>query len=129
MAKSIAQKLLIKSGYTVRFINAPDDYESQIGELPDNVTLTDSDSADVVQLFVSNISDLEQYVSTAINVLKENGILWISYPKKSSKVETDISRDVGWDVMDTHDYRPVMQVSIDDTWSALRWRPKDQVGK
>ncbi|MEM9952675.1 MAG: hypothetical protein AAF846_13800 [Chloroflexota bacterium] len=129
MAKSIAQKLLIKSGYTVRFINALDDYESQIGELPDNVTFTDSDSADVVQLFASNISDLEQYIGTAINALKESGILWISYPKKSSKVETDISRDVGWNVMDTHDYRPVTQVSIDDTWSALRWRPKDQVGK
>jgi len=55
--------------------------------------------------------------------------LWISYPKRSSKVETDITRDVGWDVVYKAGLEGVTQIAIDDTWSALRFRPADRVGK
>lgn len=52
----------------------------------------------------------------------------IDYPKKSSKVETDISRDVGWDAVKKTDWEGVAIVAIDDTWSALRFRPVAEVG-
>jgi uncharacterized protein YbdZ (MbtH family) len=55
--------------------------------------------------------------------------MWVSYPKKSSKVKTDISRDAGWEIMAENSLRPVTQVSIDKTWSALRFRPVEQIGK
>ena len=58
-----------------------------------------------------------------MGALKLGGLLWFSYPKKSSKVETDITRDVGWDALGSTGLRPVTQVAIDDTWSALRFRP------
>jgi hypothetical protein len=61
--------------------------------------------------------------------VKQDGLLWVSYPKRSSKVETDISRDVGWEVMAEAGLRPVTQVSIDEIGSALRFRPVEAVGK
>ena len=65
----------------------------------------------------------------ALESITYDGVLWISYPKRSSKVKTDLSRDVGWDVVANAGLRPVTQVSVDETWSALRFRPLEQVGK
>jgi len=65
----------------------------------------------------------------AIAALKYDGLLWISYPKRSSKVETDLTRDRGWEVMTEAGLRPVTQVSIDALWSALRFRPLERVGR
>jgi hypothetical protein len=67
--------------------------------------------------------------SVAIAALKYDGLLWISYPKRSSKVETDLTRDRGWEVMTEAGLRPVTQVSIDALWSALRFRPLERVGR
>jgi hypothetical protein len=65
-----------------------------------------------------------------MDAVEYDGLFWISYPKRSSKVETDLSRDILWEIMvaDTH-LRPVTQVSVDNVWSALRWRPEPEVGK
>jgi hypothetical protein len=57
------------------------------------------------------------------------GILWICYPKKSSEVKTDISRDVGWDVVHKAGWEGVTLISVDDIWSAMRFRPTQDVGK
>jgi hypothetical protein len=54
---------------------------------------------------------------------------WASYPKRSAKVATDLTRDHGWEAFATADWRPVTQVSIDDVWSALRFRPLAEVGR
>jgi hypothetical protein len=54
---------------------------------------------------------------------------WISYPRKSPKVATDPSRDVGWDIVAEVGLRPVTQVSVDEVWSALRFRAMERVGK
>ena len=80
-----------------------------------------AEDLDFILLFGKNVTELGNLVLTAIKSLKHDGLLWISYPKKSSKVKTDISRDVGWDVMSQHGLRPVNQISIDQIWSALRF--------
>ncbi|HWW82135.1 MAG TPA: hypothetical protein VNZ26_00955, partial [Vicinamibacterales bacterium] len=82
---------------------------------------------DVVQLFVKNVEELNQTAPTAIRAVKPGGIFWISYPKLSAKTDSDITRDVGWDVVKKEGLRPVSQVSIDEVWSALRFRPVEQV--
>ena len=58
-----------------------------------------------------------------------DGLLWVCYPKKSAKIESDLSRDVIWELMQDSGLRPVTQVSIDKTWSALHFRPVEKVGK
>ena len=112
-------------------MNPPPGYMDELGELTEGVELSDKPDGnfDFVHVFVKNFAELEKLAPTAMRVLKYDGILWISYPKKSSKIETDISRDVGWDIMKQNGLRPVAAVSINEIWSALRFRPYQKVGK
>lgn len=106
-------------------------YIEKLGHLPEGVQIVDasSEDQDFVQTFVKNIAELEEFGPTAIESVKYDGLLWICYPKKSSKMKTDISRDIGWEIMAENRLRPVTQISIDETWSALRFRPLEAVGK
>lgn len=65
----------------------------------------------------------------AATAVKDDGLLWGSYPKKSTNVESDLWCDVVWEVMKPSGWRAVTQISIDDIWSALRYRPEARVGK
>ena len=49
-------------------------------------------------------------------------LTWIAYPK-AGQLETDLNRDILWELLDGKGVRPVRQVALDDTWSALRFRP------
>ena len=128
---SLIKKLRIKPGQRIIVINPPPGYLDQLGDLPEGVGLANQpeDTFDFVHLFVKNVAELERLGPSALRAVKHDGLLWISYPKRSSKVETDISRDVGWDVIKEAGLRPVTQVSIDAVWSALRFRPVERVGK
>ena len=127
----LAKKLRIQSGQRIMVFNPPAGYLEKLGDLPEETRIADASSEDLdfVQFFVKDIAELERYGLGAIKSVKYDGLLWLCYPKKSSKVKTDISRDVGWEMMAENGLRPVTQVSIDETWSALRFRPLEQVGK
>ncbi len=132
MAENLVRKLGIKTGHKLLILNAPDGYTTMLGELPDGATLaTDPASAsgayDFVQVFVRNKADADQYAAQAMAALKPDGILYFAYPKLSSKTKTDINRDSGWDAMLQAGWETVRAVSIDNTWSGLRFRPSGQV--
>ena len=126
MAKSLAQKMFLKAGYVAAVVNAPDGF--LLGELPEGATVVDEINGryDWLLLFVKNKEQLDALGDGAMTAVKSDAPLWIAYPKKSGKIKTDINRDKGWDVMGAVNWRPVTQVSIDETWSALRWRPKTE---
>ena len=128
---SLVKKLRIEPGQRIAIINPPPGYIKELGDLPDGVEVTDEPggTVDFVHLFVKNIADLERHAPEALAAVKHDGLLWVSYPKRSSKVETDLTRDKGWDVITQAGLRPVAQVSIDDVWSALRFRSADLVGR
>ena len=65
----------------------------------------------------------------AAEAVKHDGLLWVSYPKTSSGVESDLLRDVVWKSVAKTGLRPVTQVSVNDKWSAIRFRPADKVGE
>lgn len=74
-------------------------------------------------IFIKDESDLRETAPQSIHNLSEDGILWFAYPGKSStRNDSDISRDRGWDLVRAHGFKPVRQVCIDDKWSALRFR-------
>ncbi len=106
---SLIKKLGIKPKYRLLILHAPEGYREQLGTLPAGV-------------------ELEKHGPMAIKLVKPGGLLWISYPKLSSKVPTDLSRNVLWEVFPNKEWRPVTQISIDEVWSALRFRPKSEVG-
>lgn len=130
MSKTIAQKLLLKEGYTLVLVNAPDGYAERIMTLVEDITISeDAENVDMVHVFANTIAELETYAVSAMKRVKDDGLIWISYPKMSSGIKTDINRDTGWESVFSANYRPVTQISIDDTWSALRFRKSDKVGK
>ena len=126
----LIKKLRIQPGQRLLILNAPEGYLSNLGQLPDGVEVKDvlDGVFDFVQVFVKSITELEKQVPVAIKAVKYDGLLWICYPKQSSGIKTDINRDTGWSVVQKAGLRPVTQVAIDDTWSALRFRPVERVG-
>jgi hypothetical protein len=130
---SLIKKLGIKPKQGVLLLNAPEGYFEQIGVLlPADVELfstpASDDTFDVVLQFVHNKADVEKDTPIAIELVKPGGRLWISYPKQSSKISTDINRDILWKIFPNSEWRPVAQISIDEIWSALRFRPTSEVG-
>jgi len=125
------KKLGIKPGYCVLVLNAPAGYETLLGDFPEGVELSTEVSGDgqfdVVHAYVSSRSDLDRLAEPAMSNLKPGGALWFSYPKKSSKVKTDMDRDNNWEPLTGAGLRVVTAISIDDTWSGLRFRPVSDV--
>ena len=131
MPNSLAGKLLIKAGASVLFLHQPEGYPAALGDMPPDVTIemTGRRAHDVVMLFVKSQAELASKSKRAVAAVRPGGILWITYPKQSGAVKADINRDSTWKVMEPTGWRPVTQVSIDETWSALRFRPVADVGK
>ena len=130
---SLIKKLGIKPKQRLIILNAPEGFSEQIGTLlPADVELlttpTSAGNFDVVLQFVRSKVEVENDTPVAIGMVKPGGRLWLSYPKQSSKVPTDINRDILWKIFPDSEWRPVTQISIDEIWSALRFKPKFEVG-
>jgi Bacteriocin-protection, YdeI or OmpD-Associated len=125
MENPLIKKLHIKEGMKVTVINAPEAYIKTLGKLPKNVKIETGPKGlfDLVHLFVRNKAELSRMVQSAAGLLKPDASFWISYPKKSSKVKTDLSRDESWAIMAEMNFEGVSLVSIDGTWSAGRFKP------
>ncbi|MGE0090918.1 MAG: hypothetical protein AB7S50_15725 [Bacteroidales bacterium] len=119
--KSISQRLFIKSGYRVALIGAPDDFIDKMGQLPEKVIITRSvgKSTNMVQSFVENRVGLIDFLE---NLYKENNelMIWIAYPKGTSKIKTDINRDIIVKISSEFGLKPVAMISIDEKWASLR---------
>jgi hypothetical protein len=111
---SLASKLQLKEGETVRLVNAPKDVDLGVK--------TATSRADAVIVFVRNRSELGEHAKVALDHAAEDRLTWIAYPK-AGQLDTDLNRDVLWKLLDGKGVRPVRQVALDDTWSALRFRP------
>jgi hypothetical protein len=122
MEKSLADKLRYKQGRAI-ILNLPEGLNMGINSEADlNGTFN------FLQLFVRNYQELETWVPQVVDKLNDEAIFWICYPKQTSKIKTDVNRDIiGKVVEDTTEYRLVSNVAIDDTWSALRLRLKSKV--
>ena len=125
----LIKKLRIQPGQRILVLNAPEGYLSDLSWLPEGVELRQKPEGtfDFVQVFVKSVAELSEHAPNAIKAVKYDGLLWFCYPKQSSKIKTDINRDTGWTIVRQAGLRPVTQVAIDDTWSALRFRPIEHV--
>ena len=120
--KSIAQKLFIKPGIKFLLVNPPDGYLTRMGELPiGTILLSDSSCiVEAIQVFVSNRTELEAQLPMLKELLAPKGMLWVTYHKGTSRVKTDINRDMINAYALTLGLEGVAMISIDDDWSALR---------
>jgi hypothetical protein len=115
-AKTTAEKLLIKPGTAVW---ASDPAQIGVVALPGDARTVDGPAdADVALVFAADAASLR--ATLAAHDLHGAGAVWVVYPKGN---RADINRDNLWPILAEHGMRPVSQVSVDDTWSALRFRP------
>ena len=122
---ALAKKLKLKPGQHAAIINAPDGYLKELEPLPADVQLSDSlkGKFDWIQLFVKNKSEIDKLAPRAIKAMKPESMLWITFPKGASKIQTDLTRDKGWDVLQNADLKWLVLVSVNATWSAFALRP------
>lgn len=125
----LTKRLGIKPGQRVLVLDAPDSYWQRLGKIPEGVELSTRPEGefDVVQAFVTRKADADRLWSIAYAALRTGGMLWFAYPKKTSKVQTDITRDAGWDAAWAQGWTAIATVSIDETWSGIRFRPASDV--
>jgi len=121
----VAKKLLIKPGKRWLFYSAPDNYLATIEPLPDGAEAIFSPGGvfDGVQLFVMNSTELIDRLKIIMPILKPDTTFWITYPKKSSGIVSDLEMMSSWDELDKYGYNGVAAAAIDEIWTALRFRP------
>jgi hypothetical protein len=118
----LPQKLGIKSGMTVVALNAPADYRKLLGKLPSDVTFASriSTACNFVHLFTKRRSELAKQLKDLRKKIAQEGVVWISWPKKSSGVATDITEDVIRDVALPIGFVDIKVCAVDETWSGLK---------
>lgn len=126
----LVKKLGIKPDNQVAFVNAPENFAKQL-ELPAGVTITSparSEDLDLIVLFVTSqqtlISSFPQYSGK----IKPSGMLWVSWPKKASGVQTDLNENVIRDIGLANGLVDVKVCAVDEVWSGLKFviRLKDR---
>jgi hypothetical protein len=108
--------------------NAPENYLPSLEPLPEGTTIAykAKGNFDGVQLFVKNSTELAAGLKIVVPVLKADTILWIIYPKKSSGIESDLEMMSCWGEPARYGLRGVAAAAVNETWTALRFRPEGQ---
>ncbi len=121
--KEISHKLRIRTGNHIAVLHAPAPYEGLVGRLPPGVAVSTRMEGiyDLVHAFFTRLEDLSRQVDGLRTAMADKGILWISYPK-GGQANTDLNRDILREYLAENGLEAVSQVSIDDTWSALRFK-------
>ena len=125
----LINKLGIKEDFNVLFVNEPVHYLDLLGKLPTGVSRIASDtSADFIHFFTKEKKELVAMLPRLKSMLAKNGMLWVSWPKKSSKVSTDISDAVVREVGLAAGLVDTKVCAVDEVWSGLKfmYRTKDR---
>lgn len=134
MSKTIAEKLRIREGMKIAPLHAPEKFISNLAPLPGKINVLNSlkNSPDQIHWFVRNKAEMEKEVKEVLQSLQPGILLWIYYPKGTSKIQTDLTRDKGWEgLMKMNTLQWISLISFDDTWSAFACRliGKDDAGQ
>ena len=118
----LAKKMKLKAGAQAAVINAPENY---VDELRHDTALspTLNGKFDWIQIFVRNRSELDELAPKAAKALRPESTLLISFPKGSSKIQADLTRDQGWESVQKLGLKWINLVSVNATWSAFALRP------
>ena len=124
----LAKKLQIKPGKHWLLFNAPSNYLPSLEPLPEHATVSYQarGSFDGVQLFVKNSAELIESLKVVMPVLQPDSVFWVIYPKKSSGIKSDLEMMSSWDELGKYGYGGVAAAAINETWTGLRFKPKEQ---
>lgn len=121
--KTLAAKLGVREGDTLAVLDAPAHYASLVEPLPVGVRLIDGPDpqARILHLFATDRADLQAKVSTAFGGRPDGGMVWVSWPKKSSKLFNDLTEDGLREVILPTGWVDVKVCAVDADWSGLKF--------
>ena len=118
--KPVAERLQVKGNRRLAVVGASAALEKTVGA---GNARADLAAAEVVLLFAPDRASLEKGLPKILKAMLPTAILWVAYPKLSSKLAGDLSRDTIHGLAPKHGLDTVSQIAIDDDWSALRLKP------
>ena len=119
---ALAKKMKLESGLKAAVINAPENYMDELRH-DTAVSPTLNGKFDWIQIFVKSKAELDALAPKASRALRPESMLWISFPKGTSKIQTDLTRDKGWEILQGLDLKWITLISVNETWSAFALRP------
>jgi hypothetical protein len=120
----LVKKLGFKSGFRVAFVNAPREFASDLGDLPDDIQILNDNlrsPLDLVVLFVTSQRAMNSGFPKLAKKLANNGMLWVSWPKKSSGVATDLNENIIRSIGLDAGLVDVKVCAINEVWSGLKF--------
>jgi hypothetical protein len=126
MNEQLLKKLKIKSPHVLLMLNIPKDVKTLFADLPDGVSITSQPhQANSIHWFVHNQKEVDTQIRKVVDMLNKDNVCWAYYPKKSGSVQTDLTRDKGWDtLLKEKKLKWLTLISFNDTWSAFAFRLK-----
>jgi hypothetical protein len=126
----LQKKLGIKPGYRMQVINAPADYFNWISPLPEDVKVLNKAATELnmIHWFVQDMATFRKQFAGMKKMLAKDGMLWVSWPKKASKVPTDLDENIIRAYSLDHGLVDVKVCAVSDVWSGLKlvYRLKDR---
>ncbi|MCB0167688.1 MAG: DUF3052 domain-containing protein [Anaerolineae bacterium] len=128
--RTLAAKLGLKPGLTVYLVNPPENYGDTLGPLPETIRFVAPPemAINIIQFFTKSRLELEALFPRLKVVMAIDGMLWISWPKKASKVETDLDEAIVREIGLANGLVDVKVCAVDEIWSGLKfvYRLKDR---
>jgi hypothetical protein len=130
--QTLIEKLNYKGHRRIAILNADEEFFRLISaDLKDVIIDREIDQRcpyGFVLVFVRSISEVEHVSPVILHNLMADGVLWYCYPKKSSKkYKSDLERDYGWKALNDSGLFGIRLISIDEDWSAMRFRNKKYI--
>jgi hypothetical protein len=127
--EAIFKKLRLNSEQKILILNAPSEYISILEGITFDDKTKGDNLYDFVQVFGYQQDELESLLKSVQKSGKYDCLFWACYPKGTGKIKSDIKRETVWKAFELVGLDTVTQIAIDETWSALRGRPVEMVGK
>jgi len=120
---ALAKKLGIKQDYKIKLVNPPDHYFDLFSDLPENVQQVSNTKSkkNLIHFFVSQISKLKAGIPVLKKEIESNGCIWVSWPKKASKIPTDVTEKEVRQIGLENGLVDIKVCAVDDIWSGLKF--------
>lgn len=125
--ENVIKKLKFKSVGVVLY--APQPIAIEFVKLGFSVSLKENEKNQDVLTFVNNKAEFLDFLKNKLINIQYDSVLWIAYPKGTSRIKTDINRDILRNAAEEYGITTVAAIAIDETWSALRFRPVEKVAR